>query len=123
MGEPTTNFICAECKAGLVNLPTGLGAVCPNGHGGVVKSIPKEASRFNVRAAKIAVLPKAVLVTSIIAAKKGDTFADRCIYRLAKKDGVYRRVIRASSSLDKHDEKSVLANLRGNAVELIPWEW
>jgi hypothetical protein len=63
-----------------------------------------------------------VSVPSIVAAIKGD-FACKIVYRIEGVLGSYRRVARASHSLQKHSDGTVLAydKAEDRAIELVEW--
>lgn len=120
MGQLT----CSECGAGLVNLANGQNSVCPNGHVGLFPPVSAEDNRKHVRESKVALLPQAEVLTTVIAITKGDAYADKQIYICEGK--VYRRKKRQSASLTSHAERTVLAKVvdasdSGRVVELVEW--
>jgi len=115
------NGACPKCGAGLVNLPTGSGSVCPAGCGGLHNVVDPETSRASVRAYKISLLPKARKVACLVAARK-DGYLTRDAYTLDGCEGVYRRVRRESASLEKPSSRdAVIADCDGTAIELALW--
>ena len=111
---PKATTACPDCGTGLVNIVSG--AVCPKGCPGVHPAVEPEVSRANVRAYKISLLPEAVRLPKLRARK--DSYADCHLYAIKGRSLVYRRVRRASTSLDKCPEHHVLVRMGGDPYEL-----
>lgn len=113
--------VCRECGARMVNLPTGAGSVCTSGCRGLGPLLPQEVHKANVRAGRIARLPQATLVKTVVARTRAP-YADKRLYVVSGMEGYYRRLARKSPSLTRWTPGAVLASCDGQPVELVRFE-